>query len=142
MKRFTQILETVKTSGTISEKDILLLKSRYTSANEKLSQGATETLEALYDFEVEVEQEQATKGFAWLWNQYQTPNGKERKNNPFGYREIEVLEEAKISGAKLTFDGFYCVGRYNDFYVPIYTLFNDKGSFQYVVYGGEIHIIG
>lgn len=143
MKRFKQIIETVKANGTISEKDISLLKSRYKSDNEKLQEGAKETLEVISGFTVEVEQEQANKGFAWLWNQYQTPKGKERKNNPFGYRKIEVLEEASKSGAKFTFDGFCSAGRgWRAFYVPVYTLFNDKGNFQYIVNRGKIDIVG
>lgn len=143
MKRFKQIIETVKANGTISEKNISLLKNRYVSDNEKLQEGASDTLEVISDFTVEVEQEQANKGFAWLWDQYQTPKGRERKNNPFGYREVEVLEEANKSGAKFTFDGFNFISRgWVGLCVPIYSLFNDKGSFQYIVNGGKIDIIG
>lgn len=36
---------------------------------------------------IEVTGEQSAKGFKWLYNLYKTPIGKERKNNPFGYRE-------------------------------------------------------
>ena len=42
--------------------------------------------------EYEVTPEQARKGFNWLWNLYKTPSGRERKNNPYGWRELYVLE--------------------------------------------------
>ena len=45
----------------------------------------------------------------WLLNKWKTPKGAERKNNPFGYREQNVLED---ENAKAYFNGFYDAGNY------------------------------
>ena len=89
------------------------------------------------DRDIEVTPEQSAKGFAWLWNLYKTPSGKERKNNPFGYREMGILENYK--GENFTFQGFYDAGNgYCHFNVPIYEI----GGMEYYVSGGQINIIG
>lgn len=91
--------------------------------------------------EVRVSQEQAQKGFNWLYNLYKTPRGIERKNNPFGYREQESID----SGLDyFTYDGHFDAGNmYVSWYSPIYTFHGKDGSgFQYYVAGGEIKIIG
>jgi hypothetical protein len=130
----TEILEYVNQNGAITERDILNLKNR-ANAGDREAVGISEEIATL---EPVVTAEQAAKGFAWLWNLYITPAGRERKNNPFGYREIEVLED----WTGFSFDGFYNAGRYRAHYVPLYTLFGKGGSFQYYVWGGEIQIVG
>ncbi len=123
---------------TLTESEIKLLCKR---ANAEATREATR--EALSDFEgSEITPEQESKGLAWLINQYKTPRGVERKNNPFGYREIEAIEKF----SHFTFDGLYDAGNaYISFFVPIYTVHGsiDSGtSFQYVLSGGKINIIG
>lgn len=62
--------------------------------------------------------------------------GKERKNNPFGYREMSIIDN--YNGELFEFKGFYDAGRYNFHnYLPVYEL---SGMEYYVC--GEIQIIG
>lgn len=131
MKTETLIAKIAKVK-VITEREISLLKRR---ANRG------ENIEGIYrimdENDIEVTPEQSAKGFAWLWNQYKTPTGKERKNNPFGYREIEILENYK--GEAFTFRGFYDAGnRYFKNLLPLYEI----GGMEYYVSGGKINIIG
>lgn len=49
--------------------------------------------EALYEGEgIPVGYNQSEQCRLWLLDQYKTPNGKVRKHNPFGQREIDILE--------------------------------------------------
>ena len=75
---------------------------------------------------------QTTKGLDWLFNLRFTMRGKERKNNPFGYREQSILDDFdrfELSGLYDDSDG------YNGFhnFKPIYKVIaSDEGSFEYV----------
>lgn len=70
-------------------------------------------------------------------NLYKTPTGKERKNNPFGYREMNILDNYK--GKRFQFVGFYNDGnRWHDYYTPIYSLC----GMEYYVNSEGIQIIG
>lgn len=90
------------------------------------------------DIEIEVTEEQSAKGYKWLMNLYKTPTGKERKNNPFGYREMNILDNYK--GERFQFVGFYNNGnRWRDYYIPIYSL---CGMEYYVNSEGSIQIVG
>lgn len=63
---------------------------------------------------------------------------KERKNNPFGYREMNILDDYK--GERFQFVGFYNNGnRWRDYYIPIYSL---CGMEYYVNSEGSIQIVG
>lgn len=127
----TDLIKSIEEKGIITEKEILLLKRR---ANNGDSDAAN-----FYpgcDRVIEVSDKQSEKGFKWLYNLYKTPTGKERKNNPFGYREMDILDN--YNGERLTFVGFYnAVNRYYSLHVPIYEL---NGMVYY--YDGEIHIVG
>lgn len=85
--------------------------------------------------------EQVKQGVKWLQNLWKTPTGKERKNNPFGYREQDVLY-----GDELTIElrDYYDVSRYGQppYYIPLYEVSSSGGSFEYYVSGGQIHIVG
>ena len=80
-----------------------------------------------------VTKEQAAKGLAWLLNQWKTPKGNERKNNPFGSREETILDD---------FSHFELVGMYGDWneyygeyhnFSPVYRVIASNGdSFDYV----------
>lgn len=109
----SQIIENVLSNRVITEREILLLKKR---ANNSDNEAAI-----FYpgcDTEIEVTEEQSAKVFAWLMNLYKTPTEKERKNNPFGYREID-----NYKGERFQFVGFYNNGnRWRDYYIPIYSL--------------------
>lgn len=87
--------------------------------------------------EIDVTPEQSAKGYKWLMNLYKTPTGKERKNNPFGYREMNILDNYK--GERFQFVGFYNDGnRWHDYYTPIYSLC----GMEYYVNSEGIQIIG
>ena len=96
--------------------------------------------EALDCSELELCTDQVLKGFDWLKNLWVTPRGVERKNNPYGYREQDALENFET----ITFNGYYDAGNYyHSFYVPLYLVSSKTGStFEYYVSGGSIHIIG
>jgi hypothetical protein len=125
------ILKEVAEKGLITEKQISLLKLR--------SNKEQKNLYDLFDEEIQCTTEQTKKGLEWLLNKWKTPKGAERKNNPFGYREQNVLED---ENAKAYFNGFYNAGRYNVFFIPIYEITGNGTSFEYIVEGGEIKIIG
>ena len=75
---------------------------------------------------------QTTKGLDWLFNLRFTARGKERKNNPFGYREQSILDDFdrfELSGLYDDSDG------YNGFhnFKPIYKVIASDGeSFDYI----------
>jgi len=131
MKTTEQLLNDIKEAGVITEKEMLLIKGRSNKVNKDLWN---------YELEdIKVTQSQTVKGLDWLKDQYQTPKGIERKNNPFGYREIEVLEDPE---AHCYFRGFYSPSRYNNYFIPVYLLCGAGTSFEYYVNGGKIEIIG
>lgn len=127
-----EIIAKIASSHIITEREISLLKRRANNG---------EDINGIYDImdnaDIEVTDEQSAKGFAWLWNLYKTPLRKERKHNPFGYREMDILENYK--GERFTFRGFYDTGnrRFQNL-LPIYEI----GGMEYYVYNGEINIIG
>lgn len=129
--RTIDLIKNIEEKGIITEREILLLKRR---ANNGDSDAAN-----FYpgsDRIIEVTDEQSEKGFKWLYNLYKTPKGKERKNNPFGYREMDILDN--YNGERFTFVGFYDAGnRFNSYYIPIYEL---NGMEYY--YNGELNIVG
>ena len=77
---------------------------------------------------------QTTKGLDWLFNLRFTMRGKERKNNPFGYREQSILDDVvrfELSWLYDVSDG------YNGFhnFKPIYKVIaSDGGYFEYIPY--------
>ena len=135
MKTTNEILAAIVVAGTITEQQINILKRR-ANAGEKI-----EFPQTIYDGDIQVTDEQAAKGFNWLHGQWKTPQGKERKNNPYGCREQTVLEGPEI--VTFSFDGFYDAARcgQTSYFIPIYTASANGSSFQYYVQNG-IQIIG
>lgn len=130
-KRVSEILE----AGVITEKDLNLLKSRLNH-----NRCEYEDIEPLFLDYVTLSADQIAKGVKWLRNLYKTPAGKERKNNPLGAREIDVLEGENI---KIDFCGLYDTGCYGfRNYHPNYCVYSSNGSFEYVPYcnGHECYI--
>lgn len=130
-KRVSEILS----SGVISEKDLNLLKNRI---NHRLCE--YEDIEPLFLDCVTLSDDQTAKGIKWLRNLCKTPAGKERKNNPFGAREISVLEGENI---KIDLCGLYDTGKCGfRNYQPNYCVYSENGSFEYVPYcnGYECYI--
>lgn len=126
---------------TITEKEILAAKKRangYSNAKDK-------TLLEIPEGGLAITPEQTKKGLDWLMDQWKTPRGIERKNNPFGYREQEVLEN--FSHFLLTdwYDAMSSYGVQQGYhsYLPVYTVVAKDGStFEYHMAGGEINITG
>lgn len=119
-----QIIAAAEERGYIEENEIALLKRR---------RNRGERIEI--ENPIPVSYEQAQKGFAWLWDKYQTPRGAERKNNPFSNSEATALEWAKMHGARFTFNGFYGTG--NNWHEPIYELITPIYDIQYIVSLGQ-----
>ena len=129
----SDLLKKIETTLEITEQEVSLLKIR-------LNKGEKIDMSVIWDNEISITKQHTTKGLNWLRNEYKTPYGKERLNNPFGYREIDVLESDDIT---FYFRGFYDAGRYNfHVYLPIYLVSGAGTSFEYYVVGGKIQIIG
>ena len=94
------LIKSIEEKGIITEREILLLKRRANNGDRDAA-----NFYPGCDRIIEVTDEQSEKGFKWLYNLYKTPTGKERKNNPFGYREMDILDN--YNGERLTFVGFY-----------------------------------
>jgi hypothetical protein len=119
--------------GYITEKELSLLHARK-NRGEKVDIPWEK-----FDWEIPLTKEQNKKGYDWLMDLWKTPKGKERKNNPFGYREQSVLEDFD----QMYFMDWYAPGR-SEWVVPYYRVKSKSGgnTFEYCVYGGEIHILG
>ena len=128
-----EILKQVETTNAISEQMINLL-------NRRLNSGEKIDLQYIWDNDIELERSQVKKAEKWLLNQWKTPAGKERLNNPFGYREEEALETLETMYLR----GFYDAARYGQtsWFTPIYIVSGKETSFEYYVNGGKIEIIG
>lgn len=123
-------------SGIIEESQIISMKSLMNKDKE----AAKAIFEALDESgELELTPGQQTKGFDFLKDAWKTPRGTERKNNPFGYREQEILE----NGTDISLKGFYDASNYGQsaYYIPIYSVNSANGSFEYYC-NGKINIIG
>lgn len=119
-----KIIAAAEERGYINENEIAILKRR---------RNRGERIEI--ENPIPVSYEQAQKGFAWLWDKYQTPRGAERKNNPFSNSEATALEWAKMHGARFTFNGFYGTG--NNWNEPIYELITPIYDIQYIASLGQ-----
>lgn len=114
----------------LTEQEIQLIKNRLN--HDRLS--ITKT----YNRTWKITKEQTIKGLNYLKNQWKTPKGLERKNNPFGYRETEVIENFK----NFELIGFFdTANQYQNelgikFFVPIYRVNSKKGNyFEYYCTG-------
>jgi len=130
---FKNIMET----NTITEKEINLIKLRMN--NDKVDEATQEVIDYIWDNSPQLTPDQNKKGIDYLRNLWKSPTGKERTNNPFGYREQDALETFEYFELR----GFYDAGnRYRKFYVPLYTCVGADSSFEYAFYNGEVNILG
>jgi hypothetical protein len=116
---------------SISTKEVKLLMRRL-NAGEKIDMSNF--------WENEIPVEDGKQGIDYLLNQWKTPKGVERKNNPFGYREQETLEKF----SHFEFKGDYNAGnRYHDYFTPLWVVCATDGSaFEYHMAGGKVNITG
>jgi hypothetical protein len=120
-------------------------KQRLTERDVKL------LLRRLYDGKISTRQlreggysltpDQVEKGRKWLMAQWVTPKGVERKNNPFGYREQEILERFRTIRLADVHDISLYRSAFKN-YVPIYECLGAGDGFQYYIQGGTISIVG
>ena len=125
--------------GYLTESEVLLLKSRLN--NGKITHDEIPFPEDGFN----LTPEQVDKGYKWLMNLWVTPTGKERKNNPYGWREMETLKNFKtIKLIEFTDRANYYqhqIGIRN--HTPYYEVIAKNGmGFDYLVEGGEIQILG
>ena len=124
------LLTKIEKTKIITEKEMLLLKNR-------MNKGEKIDTSVLWDNEIELTPEHNKKGIDFLMGQYITPRGIERKNNPFGYREIETLENF----THFELRGFYDAGNcYHSFYLPLYVCCGNNDAFEYY-YNGSVNIV-
>ena len=134
-KNFDALIEAIKAGKLESNNQLTYMMSTINNKPE---------LKALIDealdcSEIALSDEQVQKGYDWLMDQWKSPKGAERKNNPFGYREQDVLENFDT----ITFNGYYDAGNYyRSFYLPLYLVSGAETTFEYYVSGGQINIIG
>ena len=139
-KKYLTIIE----NGDIQEKEIISLRSALN--NKRFDEDEQEDLlNRLYDNEMRISSTQTEKGLKWLLNEWKTPRGIERKNNPFGYREEDILTNFShftLSGLYDAINSFqYDLGIHN--YLPVYTVYaKDGNSFEYYTKGGIVEIVG
>jgi hypothetical protein len=129
----SQLLQEINDNQLITEQQMKLLLKR-------LNSGEQMELSIIWDGEIKLTNEHIKKGLDYLLNQWKTPNGKERLNNPFGYREQKALETCET----IYLQGFYDASRYGQkpFYIPLYLVSGNEGNFEYHMQGGKINIVG
>ena len=128
--------------GYLTEREVLLLKNRLNGVNR--ADFAVGEI-PFPDNGFRLTPEQVEKGRYWLVNQWKTPKGKERKNNPFGYREQHVLENFEtIRLIQFVDRANYTQHKYGiKAYQPYYRVIAKDGlAFEYLVWGGQCEILG
>ena len=124
------IFEQIKTRGYMTEREMLLLKSRSNKAQKDLFQ-----YDEFSDY-IPMSEEWANKGLHWLKSLIKK-NGEPKAGQNLGYREIEIIKTAKPS--EFSFVCFYDAG--NGWFRNFLPVYNVAGM-EYFVYGGKINVIG
>lgn len=131
--------------GIFTEREIIALRGRLNSSSKLPDDEKNILWDAFYELMPEggykITSEQSKKGIDYLKNNTWKKNGDLRKNNIFGTRELEILED---------FKEFRFIDLYNDspnFYVnnvPVYSVIDKEGySFDYTgVCYSMIRIVG
>ena len=124
------IFEQIKTRGYMTEREMLLLKSRSNKAQKDIFQ-----YDEFSEY-VPLSEEWANKGIQWLKSLLKK-NGEPKAGQNLGYREIEIIKSA--TPEDFTFVCFYDVGnRFYHNYLPVYNV----AGMEYFVSGGKIQVIG
>ena len=124
------IFEQIKTRGYMTEREMLLLKSRSNKAQKDLFQYDE------FNEYVPLSEEWANKGLNWLKSLIKK-NGEPKAGQSLGYREIEIIKTAKPS--EFSFVCFYDAGNgwYRN-YLPVYNV----AGMEYRVQAGRIVVTG
>ena len=124
------IFEQIKTRGYMTEREMLLLKSRSNKAQKDLFQ-----YDEFSDY-IPLSEDWANKGIQWLKSLIKK-NGEPKASQNLGYREIEIIKNATADD--FTFVCFYDAGNgwYRN-YIPIYNV----AGMEYRVEAGRIVVMG
>ena len=124
------IFENIHERGYMTEKEMLLLKSRSNKAQKDLFP---------YDEFTEyipLSEDWANKGLQWLKSLLKK-NGEPKAGQNLGFREIEIIKTATASD--FAFMYFYDDGNgWHRNYLPVYNV----AGMEYFVSGGSIKVIG
>lgn len=124
----------------LTEQEVNLLKRRLN--DKKITFKELNEIKLYYDREGwSLTDEQNQKGLEYLKDKWKTSSGIERKNNPFGFRETEILDNFR----EIKLIDFYNASRNRnfDFYIPVYEVISKDGnSFEYHLQDGIINIVG
>ena len=123
------IFENIHERGYMTEKEMLLLKSRSNNAQKDLFQ-----YDNFSDY-VPLSEEWANKGLHWLKSLIKK-NGEPKAGQSLGYREIEIIKSA--TPEDFTFVCFYDAGNWNRYYIPVYNV----AGMEYRVEAGRIVVTG
>lgn len=132
IQKYIDILKT----GLIQEREIISMRS--------LMNKNKDAAQVIFEFwdgqELSIAEDQALKGYEFLIDQWKTPRGVERKNNPYGYREQEILENF----SHFTLTSLYDASRNRQFtnYLPLYRCYSKDGNAFEYYYNGEVNIVG
>ena len=124
------IFEQIKTRGYMTEREMLLLKSRSNKAQKDLFQ-----YDEFSEY-IPLSEEWSNKGLKWLKSLLKK-NGEPKAGQNLGDREIEIIKTAKAS--EFSFVCFYDSGNgwYRN-YVPVYNV----AGMEYRVEAGKIVVTG
>ena len=123
------IFENIHERGYMTEKEMLLLKSRSNKAQKDLFQYDE------FNEYIPLSEEWANKGIQWLKSLLKK-NGEPKAGQNLGDREIEIIKTA--TPEDFTFVCFYDAGNWNRYYIPVYNV----AGMEYRVEGGRIVVTG
>ena len=126
----TTIFENIRERGYMTEKEMLLLKSRSNKSQKDIFR-----YDEFSDY-IPLSEEFANKGLQWLKSLLKK-NGEPKAGQNLGDREIEIIKTATASD--ITFVCFYDNGNgwYRNF-VPVYNV----AGMEYRVESGKIVVVG
>ena len=126
----TTIFENIHERGYMTEKEMLLIKSRSNKAQKDLFQ-----YDEINGY-IALSEEWASKGIKWLKSLLKK-NGEPKAGQNLGDREIEIIKTATASD--FTFVCFYDAGNcFHHYYIPVYNV----AGMEYYVNGGFIQVVG
>ena len=123
------IFENIHERGYMTEKEMLLLKSRSNKAQKDLFQ-----YDEFSEY-IPISEEWANKGIQWLKSLLKK-NGEPKAGQNLGDREIEIIKTA--TPEDFTFVCFYDAGNWNRYYIPVYNV----AGMEYRVEAGRIVVTG
>ena len=124
------IFENIHERGYMTEREMLLLKSRSNKAQKDLF-----SYDEFSEY-IPLSEEWANKGLKWLKSLIKK-NGEPKAGQNLGFREIEIIKTATASD--FTFVCFYDAGNcFYHYYLPVYNV----AGMEYRVEGGRIVVTG